>query len=51
MKAKLKRRNVIVEDVGVCYQGEAETNGHIFWGFLRVQEAWAASKIHLLLLD
>ena len=50
-KAKLKRRNVIAEDVCVCCQGEAETNGHIFWGCPRSQEAWAASKIHLLPLD
>ena len=50
-KAKLKRRNVIAEDVCVCCQGEAEMNGHIFWDCSRAQEAWAASKIHLLPLD
>ena len=29
-KVKLRRRNVITEDLCVCYQDNAETNGHIF---------------------
>ena len=33
------------------YQDKAEMNGHIFWGCLKAQEAWAASKLHLLPLD
>ena len=35
----------------MCYKEKAETNAHIFWGCLKEQEAWAASKIHLLHLD
>ena len=35
----------------VCCQDEAETNGHIFWGCPRAQEAWVASKVHLLPQD
>ena len=35
----------------VCCKEKAETNGHIFWACLKEQEAWVASKIHLLPLD
>ena len=31
-KVKLKRHNVIAEDLCVCCLDNAETNGHIFWG-------------------
>ena len=33
------------------HQDKAEMNGHIFWGCPKAQEAWAASKLHLLPLD
>ena len=35
----------------VCCQDKAEMNGHIFWCCPKAQEAWAASKLHLLPLD
>ena len=35
----------------VCCKEKAETNGHIFWGYLKAQEAWASLKLHLLPLD
>ena len=50
-KVKLRRRNVIAEDMCVCYQENVETNGHIFWGRPKAQEDRAASKLHLLPLD
>ena len=50
-KVKLRRCNVIDEDMCVCCKEKAETNGHIFWGCLKEQEAWVALKIHLLPLD
>ena len=50
-KVKLRRRNVIGEDICVRCHEEAETNGHIFWGCPRAQETWAASKLQLLQLD
>ena len=37
-KVKLRRRNVIAEDMCVCCHDEAETNGHIFWGCPKAQE-------------
>ena len=33
------------------YQDKAEMNGQIFWGCPKAQEAWVASKLHLLPLD
>ena len=50
-KVKLKRRNVIVEDMCVCYHDMAETTGYIFWGCTKAQETWAATKLQLLPLD
>jgi len=50
-KVKLRRHNVIDEDMCVCCKEKAKTNEHIFWDCLKAQEAWAASKIHLLPLD
>ncbi|XP_030924592.1 uncharacterized protein LOC115951551 [Quercus lobata] len=50
-KVKLRRRNVIAEDMCVCCHKEARTNGHIFWGCPKAQETWAASKLQLLHLD
>ena len=48
---KLRGHNVIAEDLCVCCEDDAETNGHIFWGCPKAQEAWAALKLHLLPLD
>ncbi|KAL0004508.1 hypothetical protein SO802_012069 [Lithocarpus litseifolius] len=50
-KVKLKRRNVIADDMYVCCHKEVDTNGHLFWGCLKAQETWAASKLQLLPLD
>ena len=33
------------------YQDKAEMNGQIFLGCPKAQEAWVASKLHLLPLD
>ena len=50
-EVKLRRHNVIAEDICVCYHKEVDTNGHIFWGCPRAQETWATSKLQLLPLD
>ena len=50
-KVKLRRRNVITEDMCVCCHEKAEANGHIFWGCPKAQETWAASKLQLLPLE
>ena len=46
-KVKLKRRNVIVEDMCVCCHDMVETTDHIFWGCTKAQETWATTKLQL----
>ena len=50
-KVKLRRHNVITEDMCVCCHEKAEMNGHIFWRCSKAQETWAASKLQLLPLE
>ena len=50
-KVKLRRHNVIAEDMCVCCHDKVETNGHIFLGCSKAQETGATSKLQLLPLD